>query len=168
MTVPTDRSALFRPLLFLLLCLALALLSGCGKQSVRSPVQAQRSYTSTSAAIAQTALTQVGRPYVTGGASPRGFDCSGLVFWSYGRHGVKVPRLSKDQASAGSKVGRANLRPGDIVVFRIPRSGYHTGIYTGKNNFVHSPKPRAKVRVESLNTSYWRRYYVSGRRIVRR
>ena len=152
----------------LLICLLLALMSGCAKQSLRYP--AQRGQTvSMGTAIAQTALKQVGRPYVYGGASPsRGFDCSGLVFWSYGTHGITVPRISRDQARAGTKVGRNDLRPGDIVVFRIPRSGYHTGIYVGQSNFVHSPKPRSKVRVESLNINYWSRYYVSGRRIVRR
>lgn len=163
------RSSTLRILSALFLCLSLALLYGCGKQSVRSAPQAQRSYTSTGAAIAKTAMSQIGRPYVSGGTSPaRGFDCSGLVFWSYKKHGIKVPRISRDQASAGSKVSRNNLRSGDIVVFRIPRTGYHTGIYVGQSKFVHSPRPRAKVRVESLNTAYWNRYYVGGRRLARR
>ena len=61
-----------------------------------------------------------------------------------------------------------SLRPGDIVVFKIPRSGYHTGIYIGQNNFIHSPKPRARVRIESLSVNYWNRYYVTARRVARR
>ncbi len=169
MSALNARSSTLRTLSLLFLFFALTLLYGCGKQSVRYTPQAQRGYTSTGAAIAKTAMTQIGRPYVSGSASPaRGFDCSGLVFWSYSKHGIKVPRISGKQASAGFKVNRNDLRSGDIVVFRIPRTGYHTGIYVGQNKFVHSPRPRAKVRVESLNTKYWRRYYVGGRRLVRR
>jgi cell wall-associated NlpC family hydrolase len=55
--------------------------------------------------------------------------------------------------------------PGDIVVFR-ERSALHTGIYTGNNNFVHSPNSRGSVRIESLNASHWRRTFINGRRIV--
>ncbi len=163
------RHAFFRVPLIVLVCILLAMLSGCGKRNVSPSAQSPSVHAvPTGAAIVQTALKQVGRPYVSGGDSPsRGFDCSGLVFWTYGAHGIKIPRISRDQAQAGTKVGRGDLRPGDIVVFRIPRSGYHTGIYIGQNNFVHSPKPRTKVRVESLNLDYWNRYYVSGRRIVR-
>ena len=75
--------------------------------------------------IAATAASQIGKPYVSGGISPsRGFDCSGLVYWSCRTNGIAIPRMSLDQASYGSKVSRRNLRPGDILVFKTPR-GYH-------------------------------------------
>ncbi len=162
--------SLCRCLSLLLLCAALFMLAGCGKQTYRpSYAQPQHHAAGSGAAIAATAKSQLGRPYVFGGSSPsKGFDCSGLVYWACARNGISVPRISREQASVGKKIPRGNLRPGDIVVFRIPRSGYHTGIYIGQNNFVHSPKPRARVRIESLSVQYWDRYYVTARRVARR
>lgn len=156
----------FLPLLFL--CISLVLLSGCGKQTYRPYSPQVQATAGKGAGIAASARSQLGRPYVSGGNSPsRGFDCSGLVQWACAKNGVSVPRISRDQASAGRRVKRGNLRPGDIVVFKIPRSGYHTGIYIGQNNFIHSPKPRARVRIESLAVDYWDRYYVTARRVAR-
>ena len=169
----TTIRALFlsRRVFLLFLCAAvLALASGCGKQTYRPDYTPQvHAVSGSGAAIAATAKSQLGRPYVSGGSSPaRGFDCSGLVYWACARNGIAVPRISRDQASVGQRIKRGNLRPGDIVVFKIPRSGYHTGIYIGQNNFVHSPKPRARVRIESLEVNYWDRYYVTARRVARR
>ena len=162
--------SLFRRFFLLFLCAAVATLAtGCGKQTYRPTYTQNRAVTGSGAAIAATAKSQLGRPYVSGGSSPsRGFDCSGLVYWVCARNGIDVPRISRDQASAGRRIKRSNLRPGDIVVFKIPRSGYHTGIYIGQSNFVHSPKPRARVRIESLKVNYWDRYYVTARRVTRR
>ena len=161
--------SLFRILPLLVLCAAMLMTAGCGKQTYRPSYNAPQTAGGSGAAIAATAKSQLGRPYVFGGASPsRGFDCSGLVYWACASNGISVPRISRDQANAGQRIARSNLRPGDIVVFRIPRSGYHTGIYIGQNNFVHSPKPRARVRIESLSVNYWKRYYVTARRVTRR
>lgn len=162
--------SLYRYLPLLLLCVALFMTAGCGKQTYRPDYhQANRVTSGSGAAIAATAKSQLGRPYVSGGSSPsRGFDCSGLVYWACAANGISVPRISRDQASVGQRISRGSLRPGDIVVFRIPRSGYHTGIYIGQNNFIHSPKPRARVRIESLSVNYWDRYYVTARRVTRR
>jgi len=152
----------------LLLGLALVLFAGCAPRRVTtgSPGNTSRSI---GAGIVQTATTQIGRPYRSGGNSPqRGFDCSGLIFWAYGQHGIQVPRTTTEQARAGKSIPRSGLMPGDIVVFR-ERSGsnqLHTGIYIGKNNFIHSPNSRSSVRIDSLNASHWRRTFVSGRRIV--
>lgn len=161
---------LHRCLLLLLLFSALVVMTGCGKQTYRPTYTQQSSVAAGSgAAIAAAAKSQLGRPYVSGGSTPsKGFDCSGLVYWACARNGIAVPRISRDQASAGQRISRGSLRPGDIVVFRIPRSGYHTGIYIGQNNFIHSPKPRSRVRIESLSVSYWDRYYVTARRVTRR
>lgn len=169
-TLRTPSLARILPLL--LLCAVMILASGCGKQTYR-PTSYQAPQLSAAAgsgaAIAATAKSQLGRPYVFGGASPsKGFDCSGLVYWACASNGISVPRVSRDQANAGQRISRGSLRPGDIVVFRIPRSGYHTGIYIGQNNFVHSPKPRASVRIESLSVNYWKRYFVTARRVTRR
>lgn len=76
----------------------------------------------------------MGKNYRSGGASPqKGFDCSGLIWWVYNKNGVKVPRITVDQARIGQSVPREQVRPGDIVVFRTSASprGLHTGIYAG-------------------------------------
>lgn len=69
--------------------------------------------------VVRTATTQLGKPYRLGGASPRsGFDCSGLIYWSFGQNGITVPRVTSSQAKVGTKVAINRLQPGDIVVFR--------------------------------------------------
>lgn len=155
----------FRPLLLLLALTLTLLLHGCGKSA--APVPAF-SGPSRGAAIARSAGSQVGKPYRYGASSPDcGFDCSGLVQWACRQNGVAVPRESKAQARAGYAVERSALLPGDIVVFKIPWSGFHTGVYLGKGRFVHSPRPRTRVRVESLDSGYWRKNFAGGRRVAR-
>lgn len=146
-----------------LLCLALCA-SGCslpksgqGDLSASGPPVA-------GAAISKTALTTVGTPYKYGGSNPsKGFDCSGLVSWSYARHGVPVPRTAREQSRLGASVSKSSLKPGDLVVFRIS-SGLHTGIYTGKGRFVHSPSTGKRVRVDDINNKYWKGKFVAARR----
>ena len=164
------RSYPIARILLIALCLAMAMLTGCGKQHVPpTPYQSGQIKAGTGEAIAATAKTQLGRPYVYGGNSPsKGFDCSGLVYWACANNGITVPRISSEQARVGDRVNRNDLRPGDIVVFKIPRSGYHTGIYIGQDKFIHSPKPRTKVRIESLSVSYWKKNFLTARRVARR
>ena len=156
------------PLRFTLIFgLALFSLAGCAQRNVRTGVQTKTS-TALGSRIANTAVSQIGRPYRTGGSSPQsGFDCSGLVYWAYGQHGVQAPRATTGQAKAGASISRSRLMPGDIVVFREPSAPnqLHTGIYIGNNNFVHSPNNRSSVRIDSLNAQHWRRAFISGRRI---
>lgn len=153
----------------LLFCLTLVLMSGCAQRKITagSPSTAK---ISTGSMVANTAAAQIGKPYRSGGASPqRGFDCSGLVFWAYAQHDIKVPRATTEQAKAGTSIPRSKLLPGDIVVFR-ESSGpnkLHTGIYAGGNNFIHSPNSRSAVRIDSLETPHWRKAFVSGRRILK-
>ena len=103
--------------------------------------------------IVRTASSQEGKQYRMGGASPsRGFDCSGLIWWAYRQNGLKVPRVTVDQARAGYAVPKSSPRPGDIMVFRTssgPR-GLHTGIYAGNNTFIHSPSRGKTVRRENM------------------
>lgn len=118
-------------------------------------------------AIVKTARTQIGKPYKWGGTSPKtGFDCSGFVYWSYQQNGVKVPRNTADQAKAGRSVPRSGLRPGDIVVFspRWQRSK-HTGIYSGKGKFLHSPKTGSRLREDSIDAKHWIECFDNGRRL---
>lgn len=145
-------------------------LSGCAAKKSERPGKdpSQR----VSPAIAQKALNsaraQLGRPYRLGGDSPqRGFDCSGLIFWAYGQHGIEVPRQTTAQAKTGTGVSRRQLRPGDIVVFRTPGApnGLHTGLYMGNNKFIHSPNSKSTVRIESM-TPYWQDRYLTARRVT--
>jgi cell wall-associated NlpC family hydrolase len=145
------------PLLFLLLCA-----SGCSLRSLSDiPPGGGKVAGST---ISKTALSAVGTRYTYGGTNPsKGFDCSGLVCWSYSRNGINLPRTTREQSKVGSAISRDSLRPGDLVVFRIS-SGLHTGIYTGKGKFVHSPGKGKKVREDVLNAAYWKDKFIAGRR----
>lgn len=120
--------------------------------------------------VVKTACSQIGKKYRSGGDSPKkGFDCSGLVWWSYKQHGVSVPRITKDQARAGKSVPRKAARPGDIVVFRSrnSRNGLHTGLYAGKDSFVHSPSSGKTVCLEKLSVPHWKRSLIAIRRVVK-
>lgn len=117
--------------------------------------------------IVRVAYSQVGKKYVPGGASPKkGFDCSGLVWWAYSQHGIKIPRISVDQAKTGKAVSKRQARAGDIVVFKTSNSprGLHTGIYCGNGTFIHSPSSGKRVRVESMEP-IWTRMLITIRRV---
>lgn len=140
-------------------------LSGCGFFSHKSePAPASvRTHK-----IVRTAYAQIGKRYRPGGASPqKGFDCSGLVWWSYRQNGVKVPRITRDQARTGRRVNKKAARPGDIVVFRTGHgpAGLHTGIYAGQNKFIHSPSSGKRVTIGNMSASYWTKKLVSIRRV---
>ena len=104
-------------------------------------------------AAAQTAvnaaLNQRGTPYVWGGESPGGFDCSGLVQWSYAQAGISLPRTAASQAAVGTPVSRSQLKPGDLVYFYSPVS--HIGIYIGGGKMVHAPTSGSVVKVSSID-----------------
>lgn len=91
------------------------------------------------------ALSQRGVPYVWGGTTPNGFDCSGLTQWAYRQAGLELPRLAQDQDTAGFRVSQADLQPGDLAVW----SG-HVAMYIGNNQMVEAGNP---VQVSSVRTS---------------
>lgn len=105
-------------------------------------------------------LSLIGVPYRYGGYDLDGFDCSGLVYYVYDCFGINIPRTAKKQAKLKSKVKLKKARPGDILVFKVKRR-WHTGIYVGKNLFVHAPTKRGRVRKENLN-SYWKGRFKSA------
>lgn len=100
------------------------------------------------AVAAAYALTMIGTPYRAGGESPTGFDCSGLIYWSYGRAGVTPPRSSYDLWSAGRRIPLREAQPGDIVSFHDQG---HTGFYLGGGLYVHSTRSGDVVRVSSVH-----------------
>ena len=114
----------------------------------------------------QVARSAIGTPYVPGGRNPGGFDCSGLVQWAYKSVGINLPRTAREQAVVGKRITRVeDMRAGDIVAFHHPRRGYHTGIYVGDGKFVHSPRRRTRVRINSLDDPYFRTTFMGARRV---
>jgi peptidoglycan DL-endopeptidase CwlO len=96
----------------------------------------------------ETALSYHGIPYVWGGASPSGFDCSGLTMYVYAQHGVQLPHHAASQFLLGQKVDPADLQPGDLVFFGSPV--HHVGMYIGGGYFVHAPHTGDFVKVSKL------------------
>ena len=108
----------------------------------------------------------IGTPYHFGGTTPGGFDCSGFVQWAFKGAGIKLPRTAQEQSVSGYKIrDKSKLRAGDIVAFRR-RGGYHTGIYIGNGKFIHAPRRNTRVRIESMDTDYFARNYIGGRRVA--
>ncbi|MCX5196839.1 NlpC/P60 family protein [Streptomyces sp. NBC_00249] len=94
------------------------------------------------------ARAAVGRPYVWGSTGPTGFDCSGLMVWSYRQAGVALPRTSQAQRHAGRQVPLSQAQPGDLVTYRSDAS--HVGMYVGNGQVVHAPYPGARVRYDPV------------------
>lgn len=103
------------------------------------------------ATAVQAALTQVGTPYVWGGAAPGGFDCSGLVMWAFHQAGINLPHSSQAQANGGQPVALSDLQPGDVLTFYSDAS--HSGIYVGDGMMIHSSTYGQPVRVVPMNSS---------------
>ncbi|MEB2319408.1 MAG: C40 family peptidase [Pseudomonadota bacterium] len=113
------------------------------------------------------AVALVGVPYRWGGSEPStGLDCSGLVHHVFGQIGLATPRDTHGLSRTGATVPRKGLQPGDLVFFNTLRRAYsHVGIYLGNGRFVHAPSAGSSVRIESMNTSYWRQRYNGARRL---
>ena len=108
----------------------------------------------------------IGTPYRYGGENPRkGFDCSGLVFYSFEQMGLKVPRTAAEQRKAAGRVDRDDLEPGDLVFFRSSKGRIdHVGIYAGDGRFIHAPNSGSVVSYAYLDDPYYRSHFVSAGR----
>ena len=156
--------------------LSIVLISGCASQPPKTPppesqtvVQHDINKTATQSSkkpltrttgdlIVANAESVLGAPYRYGGNNPStGFDCSGLVYYSYGQLGLNVPRTTKQQALHATPLALNEIEPGDILFFKIYGSGVsHVGIYTGNNQFIHAPKSGKQVSYADVNQPFWR------------
>lgn len=118
--------------------------------------------------VVMMAAAMLGTPYKWGGMHPdEGFDCSGLVHYSYLQAGVELPRTSLQQYKYSRSVRLSNLKPGDLLFFELNQQAVsHVGIYLGNNRFVHAPKTGKDVMITSLDNEFWRQRLVSAGRVI--
>ena len=118
--------------------------------------------------IAAYAQNFLGTPYVYGGSSTSGFDCSGFTKYVYGQFGYTLNRTATDQLSNGVSVRKDELQPGDLVFFkyRTSKPVSHVGIYIGSGQFVHASTNSYAVQIDDLSSGHYANVYVYGRRVV--
>ena len=140
--------------------LAMSFLAGCASSPsapVTDPGSADRA--------AGSALKMVGKPYRYGGSTPAGFDCSGLVQFSFKQAGVSLPRATDAQLRVSQPLRGQHLRRGDLLFFdQEGKKKSHIGIYLGDGRFVHAPSSGKQVRTDALDSPYWKRHFAGARR----
>lgn len=130
--------------------------------------QVRQSVTHKASELVGNAMGFIGTAYRRGGNSVEtGFDCSGFVRAVYEQSiGLILPRRAEQQAAATQNIEKKDLQPGDLVFFNTMRRAFsHVGIYIGDGKFIHSPKPGASVRIESMSVSYWTGRFNGARRV---
>jgi len=161
-------------LLPMLLGLA-ALATGCAgapqapvaRTSGRVTVEPRLADEAVGGAIADLAMDMVGTRYAYGGMDPmEGFDCSGLVFYTYGQAGYRVPRTSQELFRAARKIAVGEADPGDLMFFQDQTKLSHVGIYLGDGLFVHAPASGQNVAVASLDSPYYQQHLVAVGRLL--
>lgn len=138
-----------------------ALLAGCA-----SDRESTRGHSETASRATDVATSMVGKPYRYGGHHPnKGFDCSGLVYFSYQRAGMDVPRSTSGQRRQARKISPSSLSRGDLLFFNQEgKRSSHVGIYLGDDRFVHAPSSGKRVRIDSFQSRYWQKHFVDARR----
>jgi len=117
--------------------------------------------------VLQKAKSYQGVPYVWGGTSPSGFDCSGFTHYVMLKNGIIIQRTASAQYKEGISVSKSYLKPGDLVFFSTYKAGpSHVGIYVGNNKFIHASSGAGKVVISNLNTSYYVQHYIGARRVI--
>ncbi len=169
-STPNVRLALLLPLL-----IAAAAAGGCAgappQAGVLPPrplvVEARTADRQLGDAIATLARDLVGSRYHYGGARPdEGFDCSGLVFYTYGQAGYKVPRTAQELFRTARKIALGEADAGDLMFFQDEVKLAHVGIYLGDGRFVHAPASGQNVAVASLDSPYYRQHLVAVGRLL--
>ena len=152
-------------------------ISGCASHSTLDPGPRERTADSgrsiqqlppqSGSLVARHAVAMIGRPYLYGGASPdSGFDCSGLVHYSYQQSGVSVPRTSLEQFRAARKISLGEAVEGDLLFFEDQEKLSHVGIYIGDGQFVHAPTSGRTVSIANLDNAYYQMHLVGVGRLL--
>ena len=162
------QRSLFRVFLVVLAAIAVGL-AGCssaprspdtttGIPVPADPVRAQ---------VIFTAMQMVGVPYRWGGATPEGFDCSGLVQYAYSNAGLRLPRTAAEQMDAVKPLTLENAEAGDLLFFRDgSHHTSHVAIYLGQGRFVHAPSKGRQVSLDSFGNAYWRMRFARAGRVT--
>ncbi|OJF74380.1 C40 family peptidase [Lacticaseibacillus paracasei] len=116
----------------------------------QAPASNNSSVSVSGGSIASNAAKYIGVPYVYGGTSPSGFDCSGLIYYAAKEAGISLPRTSQAQSTLGSYVSVSDLKAGDLVFWGGVGSAYHVGIYIGGGQYLHAPAPGQSVTIQSM------------------
>lgn len=141
------------------------------KESTNSSTKSSNSSGVTGEEIVAYAKQFLGKPYVYGGSSPSGFDCSGLTSYVYKHFGYSLSRTASGQASNGVKVDKDELQPGDLVLFKnhaLTKIG-HVGIYIGDGKMIHASEPKTGVIITDINSKAYKypQRYATARRIIK-
>ena len=157
-------------------CAALLFLAGCAAPpqapdpAVRTPVPASPLppplLDPLRTQVIFTAMQMVGVPYLWGGSTPAGFDCSGLVQYAYSNAGLQVPRTAAAQFAAATPLTLEDAVAGDLLFFDDHSRTSHVAIYLGEGRFVHAPNGGNQVSLDDLSTSYWRTHFSGAGRII--
>jgi len=151
----------------LIIGVVLLAFSGCASAPVTPTSTAKATAADRGDAAAALAAKMVGKPYKYGGASPAGFDCSGLVSYSFKQAGVALPHNTTQQRAASRLVKVAELRRGDLLFFdQEGKKHGHVGIYLGEGRFVHAPSSGKSVRNDALSNPYWKKHLSEARRAI--
>lgn len=123
--------------------------------------------TASGQAIIDTGKQFMGVPYVWGGESPSGFDCSGFTQYVMKQNGITIPRTAAEQFAAGTPVEKSKLKVGDLVFFTTYKAGAsHVGFYMGNDQFLHASSANSKVTISSLSETYYTEKYIGARRYI--
>lgn len=146
------------------------IINGTAVAQAASPTVSRAGNSVTGARVIEKAAQYLGTPYMYGGSSPAGFDCSGFSQYIFSQFQISLNRTAASQYSNGYWVSQAELIPGDLVFFDCNGGNgiSHVGIYSGNGNFIHSSSPSSGgVIYSSLNTGYYANTYVGARRVIR-
>jgi len=161
------------------ICAAVLFLAGCAGTPqapdpvARTPVPALPDSSPTPPVLSPlrtqvvfTAMQMVGVPYLWGGSTPTGFDCSGLVQYAYSNAGFQLPRTAAAQFAASTPLTLENAVAGDLLFFNDRNRPSHVAIYLGEGRFVHAPNGGSRVSLDNLASSYWRTHFSGAGRII--
>jgi cell wall-associated NlpC family hydrolase len=161
MGIATRHYLLLLPAITLLL----AACSSTPDYPARTVTTAPQHDTHTRHPVVSVAASMLGVPYRYGGSNPRGFDCSGLVYYSYRKAGIQVPRTTHAQLRNADRVALSRLTQGDLLFFKLGRQPVsHVAIYTGNGQFIHAPSSGKRVSYDSMSNPYWKNRLVAAGR----